>query len=81
MFLAIPAMTAAGGYEAITAADAINDGVGWIAPGTSTAVSFAIAHLSIAWLLRFVAHHKISAFIWYRLTLGAGLALRLVTGR
>lgn len=79
-FLAIPAMTAAGGFEAITAADAINDGVGWIATGTATAVSFAIAYLSIAWLLKFVAHHKISAFIWYRVTLGAGLAVLLAAG-
>lgn len=79
-FLAIPAMTAAGGYEAITAADAINHSIGWIATGTATAVSFAIAYISIAWLLKFVGHHKISAFIWYRLALGAGLAVALATG-
>ncbi len=79
-FLAIPAMTAAGGFEAITAADAIAGGVGWLATGTATLVSFVIAYASIAWLLKFVAHHKISVFIWYRLVLGISLTVALATG-
>lgn len=79
-FLAIPAMTAAGGYEAFTAADAINQGVGWIATGIATAVAFLVAYASIAWLLKFVARHKISVFIWYRLAVGVTLATALTLG-
>ena len=79
-FLAIPAMTAAAGFEAIDAAHAISTGVGWATTGIATAVAFAVAYASIAWLLRFVGNHKISAFVWYRLTAGALLASALAAG-
>jgi undecaprenyl pyrophosphate phosphatase UppP len=34
---------------------------------------------SIAWLLRFVAKHSITVFIWYRVALAAVIALLLGT--
>ena len=35
----------------------------------ATGVSFVVGHASIAWLLRFVAKHSITVFIWYRVAL------------
>jgi undecaprenyl-diphosphatase len=35
-----------------------------------TAVSFVVAYASVAWLLRFVAHHSIAWFVPYRVLLG-----------
>lgn len=79
-FLSIPAMIAAGTFEAVDDAAAVNRSVGWIPTATATAVAFAVAYASIAWLLKFVAHHKITVFIWYRIAAGLLLALALTTG-
>jgi undecaprenyl-diphosphatase len=45
-----------------------------------TGVSFLVAYATIAWLLRFVARHSLLPFVWYRLGLGALVALLLATG-
>ena len=45
-----------------------------------TLVSFAVAYASIAWLLRFVAHHPITVFVGYRVAAGVLLALALAAG-
>ncbi len=71
-FLAIPALTAAGLYEL---KDALSDSIGVAPLIVGTAVSFLVAYASIAWLLKFVSHHTLNPFVWYRV----GLALLLVT--
>jgi undecaprenyl-diphosphatase len=76
-FLAIPALTAAGVYELKDVDTAV---VGWGQLGVGTAVSFVVALASIAWLLRFVARHPITVFIWYRVALGAATAILLAIG-
>ena len=38
-----------------------------------TVVSFVVAYASIAWLLRFVAHHSIAWFVPYRVALGVAV--------
>jgi undecaprenyl-diphosphatase len=43
-------------------------------------VSFVVAYASIAWLLRFVAGHRISLFVPYRLAVGAVLLVLLAVG-
>jgi undecaprenyl-diphosphatase len=43
-------------------------------------VSFGIAYATIAWLLRFVAGHKITLFVPYRVALGALLVVLLASG-
>jgi undecaprenyl-diphosphatase len=68
--LAIPALVAAGGYEALTARGFLIAAVGWPATLLATGVSFVVAYASIAWLLRFVAHRPISLFAGYRVALG-----------
>jgi undecaprenyl-diphosphatase len=75
-FLGVPALTAAGIYELPDALKEIS--VGLIILGNI--VSFAVAYASIAWLLRFVAHHTMMAFVWYRVALGALIIVLLSTG-
>ncbi len=73
-FLAIPALTGAGLYEL---KDVDTSVVGWGPLAVGTVVSFAVAYASIAWLLRFVAHHPITVFVGYRIVAGLLLALLL----
>jgi undecaprenyl-diphosphatase len=67
-FLAIPALVAAGLLEL---KDSLSQGVGLAPTVVGTVVSFVVAYASIAWLLRFVAHHPISRFVPYRVAVGA----------
>lgn len=76
-FLSIPALTAAGIFEL---RDALHGTVGALPLAVGTVVSFAVAFASVAWLLRFVAHHSIVVFVWYRVALAVLLAGLLVTG-
>ncbi len=76
-FMAIPALTAAGLYE-VKDADPSVVGVGQMALGV--VVAFVVAYASIAWLLRFVAHHPITVFVWYRVALALALCIVLGTG-
>jgi undecaprenyl-diphosphatase len=76
-FLGIPALTAAGLFEL---KDALKGGtVGVPALAVGTVVSFVVAYVSIAWLLRFVVRHSIVAFVWYRVALGAAVLVALST--
>ncbi|MDQ1625514.1 MAG: undecaprenyl-diphosphatase, partial [Actinomycetota bacterium] len=45
-----------------------------------TLVSFVVAYVSIAWLLRFVAHHPITFFVPYRVVVGLVLLGLLAAG-
>jgi undecaprenyl-diphosphatase len=78
--LSVPALTAAGLLEAVTAAGDISTGVGWPATLVATAVSFVVAYYAVSWLLRFVAKHNYTVFIVYRLLLGAVLLALLGSG-
>ncbi|HET7398958.1 MAG TPA: undecaprenyl-diphosphate phosphatase [Intrasporangium sp.] len=78
-FLAIPALTAAGLFEAYKQrADLVRLGLGPMALGL--VVAFVVAYASIAWLLRFVASNSLLSFVWYRVGLGALLAVALIAG-
>ena len=77
-FLAIPALTAAGLLELPSS---LGQGVGAAPTIVGTLVSFVVAYASIAWLLRFVAHHSIAQFVPYRVALGLTvIAVLAVTG-
>lgn len=76
-FLSIPALTAAGVYELPAA---LSDSIGVVPLAVGTVVSFAVAYASVAWLLRYVAHHTLAAFVWYRLALGGLLVAALSFG-
>ena len=69
-FLSIPALVGAGLYELKDAADS---NVGLVPTAIATAVSFGVAYVSIAWLLRFVSGHSIADFVPYRVALGLAI--------
>lgn len=46
----------------------------------ATLIAFALGYASIAWLLRFVAHHTLYAFVLYRVALGALVMCLLLAG-
>jgi undecaprenyl-diphosphatase len=74
--LSIPALLAAGVFELPSAIG--QEGVSVAALVLGTAISFVVGYASIAWLLRFVAHHPITAFVPYRLGVAAALAVALL---
>ncbi|MCZ4492777.1 MAG: undecaprenyl-diphosphatase [Baekduia sp.] len=77
-FLSIPALTAAGLLEL---KDSLHGGVGLGPTLIGTVVAFVVAYASIAWLLRFVAHHSIAKFVPYRVALGVVvLGVLAITG-
>jgi undecaprenyl-diphosphatase len=76
-FLSIPALVGAGLYEL---KDAVKESVPVGPLLVGTVVSFVVAYASIAWLLRFVAGHKITLFVPYRVALGLVLVVLLSTG-
>ena len=79
-FLGIPALTAAGLYEALGEYRNISETVGWGPTLVGMTVSFVVAYASIAWLLRFVATNKFTAFVIYRIVAGLAIIVLLLTG-
>ncbi|MGZ4640417.1 MAG: undecaprenyl-diphosphate phosphatase [Actinomycetes bacterium] len=76
-FLAIPALVGAGLFEL---KDAVKESVPVGSLVVGTVVSFLVAYLTIAWLLRFVVGHKITLFVPYRVALGVILVALLAFG-
>jgi undecaprenyl-diphosphatase len=73
-FLSIPALLAAGLFEL---KDALGGSISVGETVVGTVVAFVVAYGTVAWLLRFVAHHPITWFVPYRVALGVILlALR-----
>lgn len=79
-FLAIPALLAAGAFEAGTSAGDISATVGWLPTLVATVVSFIVGYAAIAWLLRIVARHSITVFVGYRVAVAVVIGVLLATG-
>jgi undecaprenyl-diphosphatase len=75
-FLSIPALLAAGLFEL---KDALAGSISVGETIVGTLVSFVVAYATVAWLLRFVAHHAITWFVPYRVALGVVLLALLTT--
>jgi len=75
--LSIPALLGAGLYEL---KDVSGSDLGTIPMILGIVVAFIVAFASVAWLLRFVAHHPISVFVIYRVALALLLIVLLATG-
>jgi undecaprenyl-diphosphatase len=75
-FFSIPALLAAGAFEL---KDALGGSIEVGPLVVGTVVSFVVAYGTVAWLLRFVAHHSIGAFVPYRVALGALILVLLAT--
>ena len=78
-FLSIPALSAAGILQIISKHSVIGASEGWTATIIATLISFVVAYISVAWLLKFVAKHNYSVFIWYRVIVGVLLLIALAT--
>jgi undecaprenyl-diphosphatase len=76
-FLSIPALLAAGLFEL---KDVSGSGISAGQTIVGTAIAFVVAYASIAWLLRFVAHHSITRFVPYRVALGLVVLAFLLAG-
>jgi undecaprenyl-diphosphatase len=80
--LAIPAVVISGLFELKNVFDPEQGGA---APTVAqmivaTAIAFGLGYASIAWLLRYVAHHTLYAFVAYRIVLGAAVLSMLAAG-
>jgi undecaprenyl-diphosphatase len=80
--LAIPAVVLSGLFEL---ENVFNPEQGGAAPTgaqmiVATVIAFALGYASIAWLLRYVAHHTLYAFVAYRIVLGSIVLGLLATG-
>ena len=76
-FLSVPALVGAGLFEL---KDALGGDIGLGETVVGVLVAFVVAYGAIAWLLRFVAGHRITAFVPYRVALGLVLVALLATG-
>ncbi|WP_193441223.1 undecaprenyl-diphosphate phosphatase [Actinosynnema sp. ALI-1.44] len=79
--LALPAVFGAGIFSIPDVMDKTGPG-----PHASTAqmivatvIAFVVGYATIAWLLRYVAKHTYSVFVWYRIVLGVVLMVLLAT--
>ena len=72
--LGIPALLGAG---LLSLGDATKNTTGTTATAVATIVSFVVGYASIAFLLRFVAGHRITAFVPYRLLVGVAVLIGL----
>lgn len=77
-YMAIPILLAAGAYKLIGDRHdlaSVDGGMASILIGTI--VSFAVALVTISWLLRYVSTHSFRIFVYYRLVLGVIVLLSL----
>jgi undecaprenyl-diphosphatase len=77
--LAIPAVLAAGVFSI---PDVFDRGGPGLQPSVAqmvvaTVLAFVVGYVTIAWLLRWVAHHSLYVFAGYRVLLGAGVLIYL----
>lgn len=79
--LAIPAVLASGLFSL---PDAFSPDAGQSASGLQlligTSIAFLVGYASIAWLLRFVAHHSFAWFAAWRIPVGLGVMALLAAG-
>lgn len=77
--LSIPAVVLSGGYEAVKHAHDKN-GPGAGLTGVALVFAFLVGLASIAWLMRWLTHHSMFIFIYYRIVLGTLIIVLLSTG-
>lgn len=79
-FLGIPALLAAGVFQAVTQFEHITSGIGWGPTIVATIFSFIAGYAAVAWLISFISKHSYKGFIVYRVGLGLVIMALLVTG-
>jgi undecaprenyl-diphosphatase len=76
--LAVPAVLVSGLFEALKIGD--DKAAAWGPTIVATVIAFVVGYLTIAWLLRYVAHHNFLPFVIYRVLLGILLIVLLANG-
>ena len=76
--LAIPAVVASGLFQLPDVF--AGDGPSGLQMLVATVIAFAVGYAAIAWLLRYVEHHSVYLFVWYRVALGVVLFIALGAG-
>ena len=79
-FLGIPALMAAGLFQAAMGREHISQSVGWTPTIIATVVSGIVGYFSVSWLVKFISGNNFRVFIWYRLGLGLAIIGLLVSG-
>lgn len=76
--LAIPAVLASGGLELTR----IGDGAApaWGPTLLATLIAGIVGYLAVAWFLRYIAHHRFTGFVVYRILLGVAVLGLVATG-
>lgn len=67
--LALPIMAAATGLDLLKSGFSFTQ-VEWSQLGVGLLIAFVVARLTVTWLLRFVKHHSLASFGWYRIIVG-----------
>jgi undecaprenyl-diphosphatase len=80
--LAIPAVVMSGVFSIPDVFDDSGAGLTPTVPQmvVATAIAFVLGYVSIAWLLRYVAHHTFYPFVLYRVALGSVVLGLLISG-
>ena len=77
--LAIPAVVASGLFE-LRGVSLTPAGPTAAQMAVATVIAFVVGYAAIAWLLRYIEHHSVYLFVWYRIVLGALLFAGLAAG-
>jgi len=75
--LSVPAVVLSGAYEAVNPGAGKSQGAGLT--GLAVLFAFVVGIASIHWLMKWLAHHSTSIFIYYRIALGILLLVLLST--
>jgi undecaprenyl-diphosphatase len=78
--LAIPAVVMSGVFSIPDVFDKSGHAPSGAQMVVATVIAFAVGYASIAWLLRYVAHHTLYVFVLYRVALGSLVLALLMTG-
>lgn len=68
--LSVPAVVLSGAYELLVFLEGGGGGIGPFQLLVATLLAFVVGYLSIAFLIRFLAHHSTLVFVVYRVGLG-----------
>jgi undecaprenyl-diphosphatase len=77
--LAIPAVVASGLFE-LKGVTTVEGGPTALQMAVATVIAFVVGYAAIAWLLRYIEHHSVYLFVWYRIALGLLLFAGLGAG-
>jgi undecaprenyl-diphosphatase len=76
----IPTMLAAGALEVLQAVHSGKaTGENWSMVAIGTVVAAVVSFIAVKWLLRYVQTHTFTVFGWYRIAVGIGIFLLLLT--